>query len=502
MSCKHIGNQVGDETMTRGTPCARRCKTAAAFKMTLLTVALASTGVLGSTSAAAADEELMRKLERLEREMEAVKAQLKAQHAAAPAAAPAPARAGPEVTFGGQYRINAYSADNDVTGEGRQTASRVRIRQNIDIKFSEQFKTHLQAELGHTTDNLTTTAGSNRATNLAVRHAVMDYTTGGGINLQAGIVPLADYFGDTLFSKDWNYNPVAASLLAPMGTGKLRAFAGTLNETVGQGGETVSKDDTTHYQLDYVLPLGQNNQLNAGVSYVTLTPDAVPSFRSKRNVNYGLGAAFDFGGLGLNGFVLGSETDREIFDPTGVRGTGKGRGAAAKLELTGKLGPGSFGLLGTYATGKKDGNGFIPTMATVKTNGYWGYTGILTVQGPTDTGIDGDSVNISNNGYGLSTVQAKYAFPITADLDGYVAVGWFGNTDAPGRSGNVGSDLLLMGTYHFNQVLALNFGWAYAKLKDSVSGYANGIVGGAPFNQDVGVSRDKKALFARLQAEF
>jgi hypothetical protein len=473
-------------------------------KKGLLTVALVSMGGLGSTSALAQDAELLKKIERLEREMEALKAQVKAQAAAAPAAAPAPARTGPEVSFGGQYRINAYSADDDIPGQGRQTASRVRIRQNVDIKFSEQFKTHLQMELGHTTDNVTTTAGSNRATNLNVRHAVMDYTTAGGINIQAGIVPLGDYFGDILFSSDWNYNPVAASFLVPIGSGKLRAFGGTLNETVGPGGETVSKDDTTHYQVDYVLPIGQGSQLNAGVSYVTLTPDAGPAFRSKKNVNYGLGAQFGIGGgLGLNVYVAGSDTDREIFDPTGLRGTGKGRGGAVKVELTGKLGSGNFGLLATHASGKRDGNGFIPTMATVRTNGYWGYTGILTVQGPTDTGIDGDSVNISNNGYGLTSVQAKYAFPLTPDLTGYVAAGWFGNTEAPtGRSGDVGSDFLLMGTYRFNKFLALDFGAGYAKLKDSVSGYSNGIIGGAPFNQGLGVNRDKRAFFARLQAEF
>lgn len=444
----------------------------------------------------AADMDVQQKLESLQREIEALKSQMQAQQAAAPQ----PARTGPETSFGGQYRINAYSADSDVAGQGRQTASRVRIRQNVDIKFDERFKTHFQMELGHTTDNVSTTSGSDRQTNLNVRHAVLDYTTLSGINLQAGIVPLSDYFGDTLFSGDWNYNPVAVSALAPLGAGKLRAFAGTLRETVGAGGETVSKDDTTHYQLDYRLPLSGNAQINFGASYVTLTPDTAAPFRSGSHSNYGVGAQFELGrGLQLNGFVMGSTTDKKLLAP----GAGDGSGAAAKLELTGQAGSGKFGLLATHATGKSNGSGFLPAMALSKTNGYWGYTGILTIQGPTDTGIDGDSVNISNNGYGLSTVQAKYAFPVTADLTGYVAAGWFGNTKAPaGRSGDVGTDWLLMGTYRFNKYLALDFGGAYAKLKDSVSGYSNGIVGGATFNQGVGVSRNKNALFTRLQAEF
>ena len=230
----------------------------------------------------------------------------------------------------------AYSADSDVAGQGRQTAARVRIRQNVDIKFDERFKTHFQMELGHTADNITTTSGSDRQTNLNVRHAVLDYTTLSGVNLQAGIVPLSDYFGDT----------------------------------------------------------------------------------------------------------------------------------------------GCFPATGTTTRSR------FPRL-------------------PTDTGFDGDSVNISNNGYGLSTIQAKYAFPVTADLTGYVAAGWFGNTKAPaGRSGDVGTDWLLMGTYRFNNYLVLDFGGAFAKLKDSLSGYGNGIVGGAAFNQGMGVSRNKNALFTRLQAEF
>jgi len=464
---------------------------------------LAAAGLVAgfcSAPAWAQEPDLKKRLEALEREIGSLKAQMKDQ-ATAPASSPA--KTGPEVTFGGQYRINAYSADNDIAGVENQTASRVRIRQNVDIQFSPQFKTHLQMELGHTTDNVDTTNNSNRGNALAVRHAVMDYTAANGVNVQAGIVPLGDYFGDTLFSSDWNYNPVALAAMFPAGSGKLRAFAGTLNETVGPGGETVSKDDTTHYQLDYVLPLTGGNQLNFGVSYLTLTPDAVPTFRSAKLVNYGVGGKFNLGGLTLNALALGSKTDRVIFDPAGTLRTGDGSGVAFKLELTGKAGSGEFGIMATRASGRRAGNGFIPIMAAVRTNGYWGYTGILTVQGPTDTGIDGDSVNVSNNGYGLSTVQAKYGLPITANLSGYVGAGWFGDTDTPiGRSGDVGTDFVLMGTYRFTKELALNFGAGRANLKDGVSGYSNGIIGTAPFNQAAGVNRNKSALFARLQAEF
>jgi len=161
-------------------------------------------------------------------------------------------------------------------------------------------------------------------------------------------------------------------------------------------------------------------------------------------------------------------------------------------------------MVASYTSGEKDGTGFLMPMAFAQSFGYWGYTGILTVQGPTDTGFDFDGVNMSNNGYGMSSVQAKYAFPITEALSGYVSAGWYGNTDARNRDSNVGTDLLAMGTYRFNRYFALDAGAAYASLEDSVSGYFQGVqnVGGPAFNQARGEDRNKYALFARIQAEF
>lgn len=46
-------------------------------------------------------------------------------------------------------------------------------------------------------------------------------------------------------------------------------------------------------------------------------------------------------------------------------------------------------------------------------------------------------------------------------------------THQPCRSRNIYTDLLHMGTYHFNKIPALDFGAAYAHLKDGVSEYRN-----------------------------
>lgn len=407
-----------------------------------------------------------------------------------------------EATFGGQYRINSYHVSNsEVTSAGDMadaTASRLRIRQNIDLQFDKNFGTHFQFELGHTRANITTTVPSNAADSLSyalrVRHAFMSYKFDNKVRGEAGIVPLSDYFGDTLYSSDWNFNPLAGVLYFPAGAGKVRLSA----DNLAQGSEiTRTPGDFALYTADYIMSLGGKNQINIGGAWSRIAVPTDPSNPRRNSFNYGVGAHFNVAdGIDLNGFILGSRTDRALLGGIPENGSG----VATKLELVSQVGTGTIGIMGTYATGKSDGAGFQPTMALAKTNGYWGYTGILTVQGPTDTGFDGDSVNISNNGYGLATVQAKYSFPMTNNLKGYMGAGWFGGSKAAGRSGAVGADIIAMGTYRFNKILALDFGADYAKIKDGDSGYYQGAAGA--FNQLVGMERSKMALFSRLQAEF
>ena len=175
--------------------------------------------------------------------------------------APVAAAGGPKVTFGGQYRVNAYTSDNDFDNtppneNDNQTAARLRLRQNVDIEFDEQFKTHVQFELQHTTDNVTTTDNrrGGKSTDVSVRHAVMDYTFRpgnalDGTNAQVGIVPLQDYFHQTQFSADVDYNPLAVSFIVPAGSSSLRLFAANLEE----GAESNADDDFVHLHLAPVL---------------------------------------------------------------------------------------------------------------------------------------------------------------------------------------------------------------------------------------------------------
>jgi hypothetical protein len=414
--------------------------------------------------------------------------------------------AGPEVNLGGQYRLNFYSTENDfihpaAIDNDKQTASRLRIRQNLDIEFDEQLKTHVQFELQHTSDNVSTTdrRRGGMSTKISVRHAVIDYTfqtdnSLSGSNARVGIVPLQDYFRQTQFSADWDYNPLAVSVIVPVGANSLRLFAANLEE----GSESSARDDFVHYQGDMKIPI--SNEFEFVLSATALNIANAVDGGNGWHYNFGIGGRMDFdNGFVVNGSAIGSVSDQSLL------GVGNdGRGVAVVGELTYSLSQGDFGILVSHASGEDDGSGFLMPMAFAGTFGYWGYTGILTVQGPTDTGFDSDGINVSNNGYGLTSVQAKYSFPITPALTGYVAAGWFGNTDAGDRDSAVGADLLAMGTYQFNKVLALDIGGAYAKLEDSVSGYFQGVQnpGGPAFNQARGEDRNKWAFFGRIQAEF
>jgi hypothetical protein len=407
-----------------------------------------------------------------------------------------------KVKFGGQYRINFYSARNEknnVQGDhDDQRAARLRIRQNIDFIFSKNLRTHLQIELQHVSDNVTTTdlRLGNKSTSLSVRHAVITYVFNDNNLIQAGILPLHDYFHDTLFSSEWDYNPLAACIQLTTSKGGLRLFAADLKE----GKEDVAQDDFLHYQADYMISIKKYHFVISGTA---LNIQEDPRWGKNDAWHYNWGFAYSFPlekGWKINGFIAGSHTDKELI------GTNKdANGIALLVELTGKIKHSKFGFLVSHATGDKDGRGFLSPMSFAKTFGYWGYTGILTVQGATDTGFDFDAVNISNNGLGLTTVQIKCEFPLTDKFSTYTAAGWFGNTNPPeGRNSMLGVDIIAMGKYKLTDLLSLDIGFAYAHLMDSISGYSQGIQhsGKIIFNQNPGQERDKFVTFGRLQVEF
>ncbi len=434
-----------------------------------------------------------REIEALRRELSELKSRL-AEKEPSVAAPSGPAKKAPEISppvkriaFGGQYRINSYSVH---THRKTLNASRLRIRQNLDLVFDSRLRSHLQVELGHTHANLTTTEKR-----LKVRHAVLSYAFGGGFSAEAGILPLSDRARDMLYSADWDYNPLALALYyRNKRLGDFRLFAAELDE----GEEDLAHDDFVHYELDWERKFSPGLKLSLFALYAEVAenyanPAGGPSEHTRPHLNYGGMLTWKpREDLTLRAALIGSFTDREILGTPD-----DASGWLLRLEAEKTFGPAALSLLFTHASGDKDGEGFLPLMALSGTYGYWGYTGILTVQGPTDTGFDDTAVNVSNNGYGLTTFQTRLSYAFSERLRLWLAAGWFGDTEARGRDSTVGYDFLGMLTLRLHRYLTLDLGLDFAHLEDSVNGYAD-----RSFNFNPGDEEDKLAVFSRLQAEF
>ena len=303
-----------------------------------------------------------------------------------------------------------------------------------------------------------------------------------------GLIPVQEYQNDLLYSKSWGYNPFALEGFHRFGDLKLHYFAANLSE----GTETNSTDDKIHYQTDISYALTPRSKIFLTSSYLDLFKskqrghhlnDALKvHIKTKSKSSYTLTAML-------------SKSDKAL-----LATNEDASGQAFRLEYTKAFKRVDIGLLATSASGKSDGSGFLVPMSFTKTTSYWGYSGIVTVCAETDTGFDSDSVHISNNGYGMNTVQMKAEYRSSKTHSHYLSAGWFGGSKASNRESNIARELFFMDKLKLNKYLSLHMGFAYAKIYDSLSGYGLGAAGG--FNQAQGVVRYKRALYGRLQVEF
>ena len=373
----------------------------------------------------------------------------------------------PTVVFHGQYRINSYSDSRDKTdtfGDGNVAASRARFRPTWDVDFHNDVSLHLQLNIGHITGN-TGNAGKEQGGGpaVAIRHGYIAAKLSDSVTGVAGLVPVSDKFGDTLFSGDWDFNPLTYAFLGDMGGINYRIGYAKLSEGKEMD-KTGQKDDLTAYVLDVdsggigasIYQVASDKNFGAGELALTI---------------FGVRYSGAIGDSKLNAFLMGSSYDNKTASV-------KANGFATKVEYLMPVGSANVGIMGVYSTGDKDfGNttktasSFITPMSLIGHHGYWGYTGKLNIQGPTDTGID-DPVNIDggsysngNLGYGLMTLQIKAGFPIADKWDGYVGVGTFSSTAAPSARGNdIGNDVYAQAAWHIADHLNAEFGIDYAML--------------------------------------
>lgn len=393
-----------------------------------------------------------------------------------------------ESEFHGQFRINYYSESQS---EGADTAAaRLRWRPTWDAKIDEDVKMHMQLNIGHIESNTSNARyEQGGAPAVAIRHGYLNFKlpeVGG--NIVAGLVPISDKFGDTLFSSDWDFNPLAVAWLGKIGATDVRIGTGKLSE-----GTPADTDDVDAYVLDVDVLAGAGT---IGASVYQVTALSYSNTNGVAQTYAGVRGSQDFGVAKVNAFVL--------YNTGKTKGTGgtadiDNSGYAIKLEGIMPAGPAKVGVMFLTASGDKDGkDSFITPMSLIKHTGYWGYTGKLNIQGPTDTGIDAP-VNIdgasyssgSGMGLGIMTLQAKADFPITEKLSGYAAVGIFQHQDAPTTNKkDIGTDIYAQGKYNLGKNLNLEAGLDYAMLLKE--------------NAATGNMKDNNVTlaFARLQLEY
>lgn len=426
-----------------------------------------------------------------------------------------------ETLWHGQFRINSYyqngSKDNTFTKDDDIQASRLRFRPTLDIRFpSSNVKAHIQLNIGHINSNIansryTLDGSASNDPVVSLRHGYISAPIPHyeAWTVIAGLVPISDRFGDTLFSSDWDYNPLAYGLMGKVGDFDIWLAHGNLSE----GSESSHPaDDIDQWFFDIDMKSG------LGASFYALNDNSKPTNTvtgaSTTNEYYaGVRYSGKLDSVGLNAFAVYNWGERKVAASGGNPVSRKNSGFAVKGEVKVPVENASIGLLAIYASGdkdfkdatKSDSNSFITPMSIVGTTGYWGYTGKLNVQGPTDTGVDTSFVNIDGGGYatnnqnlgnGLATVQVNASFHIMERLDAYAAAGIYSHTSAPsGFKKYIGSDFYAQLKYMLWENLNLEAGVDYAALG---KGHGDSTALGQA-NQS---TRNITLLFSRLQLEF
>ncbi len=413
-----------------------------------------------------------------------------------------------ETMWHGQFRINYYSMSQDKDVGDGVAAARLRWRPTWDVKVNNDVSMHMQLNIGHIQSNTSNARfEQGGAPAVALRHAVLNFTTPEtGGRFSAGLVPMSDKFGDTLFSGDWDFNPLALAWMGKIENVDIRLATGKLMET-----DPSTDDDLDAYLADIDIPMGNGSV--GGSIYMFRSGDgltgALGDLGDIATQNYiGVRASQDVGFAKVNGFFVYNMGKIESCSAAFCSGATIGEdvdnsGYAIKLEGTRPVGSANLGLMLIMTSGDKEigstdsAGSFITPMALIDHHGYWGYTGKLNVQGPTDTGIDnplrvdGSVYGGAGLGYGLMTIQAKADFPITDKLNGYAAIGIFQHQDVPSVSDeSIGTDIYIQGKYNIAQNLNLEAGLDYASIGKDNAAYANTV------------DNTIMLLVARLQLEY
>jgi hypothetical protein len=309
--------------------------------------------------------------------------------------------------------------------------------------------------------------------------------------LVAGILPLSDEVGDTLFSADWDFNVGGVAYLGALGPSNYRLAYLELVEGVGASDDDTVREDGTLLIGDYVhqletmrvglhsyymsigegLPLGDTQELWIGPS--------VEMHLSKLNVR-----AFGI----LNVGRLGQGTlDEDGQVASGFETNDGHTGLAVKIEASHPIGASEVSLQALYSTGDRENevqDRFVTPQALVGTQGYWAYTHLFTANPPSD--VNDLGLDLDNSGAGLLTVQGRVRIPLLEWLRAETTAGLFLGAEERNDSRELGVEVAGLLTFVAGKGFQIDVGSAGAFL-------------GSFFGPG---AEDLYEVFARIQYQF
>jgi hypothetical protein len=384
-----------------------------------------------------------------------------------------------KVKVGLQYRL-MYNLSN-IPLSGVTTAAdtedydffRQRMRFNIDVQPMENVGGFLQLEYrggwGGSSPANSDPRGAglslnafNRLEARGVRYGYIYYTPSDASYLAAGIIPVSDQMGDTIFSADWDFNVGGITYSSMNGNVDYRLAYVRLIDGVASSNRDVVGDNSHFFIADVNLPVG-TAKVGGHIYYLYADDDVAMEAGLPGEVKQGwytISGSIDLNSLNLNGFVSVNDGDY---------GTTENTGWALKGEAVIPLGAPTLKLLVVYSSGDEAGVAPDDQYRTVQgifgTEGYWAYTHLFTANGPSD--VNDLGVGLDNGGFGLTSIQAKVEGPLADKLTGELVGGWFkASEDNMTGDDDMGGEVSGMVTYEMAKYLNLQVGGAYAFLGD------------------------------------
>ncbi len=385
-----------------------------------------------------------------------------------------------KVKVGLQYRI-MYNYSN-IPLSGVTTAVntknydffRQRMRFNIDVQPADNVGGFLQLEYrggwgGSSPANsdprgvgLTLNA-FNRLDARGVRYGYIYYTPSDQSYLAAGVIPISDRLGDTLFSADWDFNVGGITYNGKRSGFDYRLAYVRIIDGVASTDKDIIGKNSNIYIADLDYSARKTVKLGAHIYYLHASENLGTASGLPGKVSqgwYALSGSVDINKTNINGFICFNKGDYGTTDNSGL---------ALKAEAIIPLGSPTVKLLAVYSTGDKEGitpdDQFRTIQGIFGTEGYWAYTHLFTPNGPSD--VNDLGVGIDNGGRGLTSVQAKIEMPFMDKFSGELSGGWFQATEdnAAGEK-DMGTEVGTMITYAVAEKLNLQVGLAYASLGD------------------------------------